>query len=51
MDLYLLFPAAVAQSFNPIAEIVIPIGIPSNEAETEIEIHLVIVKAKKKCSI
>ena len=44
--------APVAQIFNPIAELVIPIGIPSKEAKVEIEIHQVIVKAKiRKCSI
>ena len=38
--------------FNPIAELVISIGIPSKEAKSEIEIHPVIVDAKiRKCSI
>ena len=32
--------------FNPIAERVIPIEIPSKEAKTEIEIHPVLVEAK-----
>ena len=40
-DLYLLIPAAIAQIFNPIAELVIPIGTPSKEANAEIEIHTV----------
>ena len=40
-DLYLLIPAAIAQIFNPIAELVIPIGTPSKEAKAEIEIHTV----------
>ena len=31
IDLYFLIPAAIAQVFNPIAGIVIPIGIPSKE--------------------
>ena len=40
-DLYLLIPAAIAQIFNPIAELVISIGTPSKEAKAEIEIHTV----------
>ena len=52
VDLYFLILAAVAQIFNPITELVIPIGIPSKEAKTEIEIYQVIVEAKiRKCSI
>ena len=47
-DLYLLIPAAIAQIFNPIAELVIPIGITIKEAKEEIEIHPVIVGAKKR---
>ena len=43
IDLYFLIPAAIAQFFNPIAELVIPIGIPIKEAKVEIEIHPVIV--------
>ena len=46
IDLYFLIPAVIAQIFNPIAELVIPIGIPAKEAKTEIEIHPVIVEAK-----
>ena len=30
--------------FNPIPELIIPIGIPTKEANAEIEIHPVIVK-------
>ena len=41
IDLYF----SIAQIFNPIEEIVIPIGIPSKEAKAEIEIHPVIVEA------
>ena len=38
--------------FNPIAELVIPKGIPSKEAKAEIEIHPAIVEDKiRKCSI
>ena len=40
---YFLIPVVIAQSFYPIADLVIPIGIPSNEAKAEIEIHPVIL--------
>ena len=46
-----LIPAAIPQIFNPIAELVIPVGIPIKKAESEIEIHPVIAEAKiRKCS-
>ena len=48
IELYVLIPAAIAQIFNPIAELVIPIGITIKEAKEEIEIHPVIVGAKKR---
>ena len=52
IDLYLLISAAITHSFNPIAELVIPIGIPSKEAKTEIEIHPVTAEATiRKCSM
>ena len=52
IDLYFLIPAAIAQNFNPITELVIPIGIPIKEEKAVIEIHPVIVEAKiRKCSI
>ena len=52
IDLYFLIPTAIAQIFNPIAKLLIPIGITSKEVKTEIEIHPVIVEAKiRKCSI
>ena len=52
IDLYFLIPAAIAQSFNPIAKLVVPIVIPSKEAKTEIEIHPAIAQAKiRKFSI
>ena len=38
--------SVVAQFFNPIAELVISIGMPSKESKTEIEIHLVTVEPK-----
>ena len=36
IDLYFLIPAVIAQIFNPITELAIPIGIPSKEAKQEI---------------
>ena len=52
IELYFLVPAIIAQIFNPIAELVIPIGIPSDEAKAEIELHPVTTKAKiRKCSV
>ena len=47
IDLHFLIPTAVAQIFNPITELVIPIGIPVKEAKIEIETHPVIVEVKK----
>ena len=50
--LYFFIPAVIAQIFKPIAELVIPIGIPIKEVKGEIEIHPVIVEAKRrKCSV
>ena len=52
IDLYFLIPAAIAQLFNPTAELVVLIGIPKKVAKAEIEIHLLIVEAKiKKFSV
>ena len=49
---FILIPAVIAQNFNPIAELLTPIGILIKEAKAEIEKHLVIVEAKiRKCSI
>ena len=51
-QLFLFFCSVVAQIFNPIAELVIPIVTPSKKAKAEIEIPLVIVETKiRKCSI
>ena len=33
MDLYFLIPVVITQIFNPIAELVIPIGIPIKETK------------------
>ena len=46
INLYFLITEAVAQIFNPIAELVIPIGIPNKEAKTEIEINSVTAETK-----
>ena len=43
--------AVIAQISNPIAEFIIPIGIPTKEAKAEIEIHSVIVERKKEESV
>ena len=52
IDLFFLIPAVIAPIFNPIAELVIPVGIPIKEAKAEMETHLVIAEAKiRKCSI
>ena len=45
-DLYLLIPAVISQIFNPVAELVIPIGILTKEAKTEMEMHPLIVEIK-----
>ena len=46
LDYWLLILAAIAQIFNPIAELVVPIRTANKEAKEEIEIHPVIVEAK-----
>ena len=52
INLYFLIPAVIGQIFNPIAELVIPIGMPIKDAKAEIETHSVIVEVKtRKCSI
>ena len=52
IDSYFLSPAVIAQSFNAIEELVIPIGMSIKEAKAEKETHPVIVEAKiRKCSI
>ena len=47
IDLYFLIPAVIPQIINPIAELIIPIGIPSKEAKAETEIYPVVVEAKR----
>ena len=38
-DLYILIPAFITRIVNPIAELEIPIGIPTKEAKAEMEKH------------
>ena len=35
----------ISQVFNPIVELVIPIGIPTKKAKEEMEAHLITVEA------
>ena len=46
IDLYFLIPAVIAQTFNHIAELIIPIRILSKEAIAEIEIQKQLKKLK-----
>ena len=46
IDLYFLTAAVIAQIFNLIAEIVIPIEMLTKEAKTEIEIHAITTEVK-----
>ena len=39
IDLDFLIPAIIAQTFNTILELVLPIGIPTKEAKAEMEMH------------
>ena len=51
IDLYLIL-AIIAQIFNPIVEVIIPLEISTREAKVEMEMRTVTVKAKvRKCSI
>ena len=52
INLQFLIPVVIAQIFNPIAELLIPIGIRIRGEKSEIEMHQTIVEAKiGKCSI
>ena len=48
IDSYFLIAGVIAQIFNPIAELVIPIGIPTKEIKVEIRTYPVIVEPKIK---
>ena len=51
IDLYVLIPAVITQIFNPIAELVIPIGIPTKKPKSEMEMHPGTVEIKiSQCS-
>ena len=39
IELYFLIPAVITQLFNPIAEFIIRIGIPTEEANAKMEMH------------
>ena len=39
IDLYFLIPAVITQIFNPITELVIPIGMPTKEANAQTKIR------------
>ena len=47
--LHFFVPKMITQIFNPVAEVVIPKGIPTNEAKEEIETQPVEAKVKKVC--
>ena len=50
IDFYFFIPAAIAEIFNPIEELVIPLGISRKEEKAEVAVHPVIVEAKiRKC--
>ena len=52
IDLEVLITAVITQIFNSIAELVIPIGIPTKEEKAEMEKHEVTVQVKiSKCSV
>ena len=44
IGLYFLIPVVITQIFNPIAELVIPIGIATKKAKAEMETHTVTVE-------
>ena len=43
IDLYFLILAVIAQIFNPITELVIPMEIPTKEVNVHMETHPVIL--------
>ena len=51
-DLNFLIPAIITKVFNPIAELIIPIRIPTKETKAEMAMHPVTVElGVSKCSI
>ena len=52
IDLYFLIFETIAQTFNPIDELTIPLEISIKEVKTEMEIHIITAKIKvRKCSM
>ena len=45
-DLYFIIPEVIAQIFNPTEELLIPIEIPTNEGNAEIETQPVRAETK-----
>ena len=45
-DLYFFTPAVITQIFNPTSELAMPIGIPTKEANKEIETQTLAVETK-----
>ena len=45
---YFLFPAVIAQIFNPIEELVIPMGILTKESKAELKRHSLTVQINRK---
>ena len=41
-----LITVVIPQTFNPLAELAVPIGMLTNEAKIEIEMHPVIIETK-----
>ena len=46
IDLYFVILAVIAQNFNPVPEIIIPIGIPTKEEKAQMETNPVIAEPK-----
>ena len=46
IDLFFLIPAVITQIFNPTAELLNTMGIPTKEEKAEMETHPVTVKTK-----
>ena len=52
IDLHFLIPTDITQIFNPIAELIIPIVMPTKEEQEEMEMHQVTVEFRiRRCSI
>ena len=52
IDLHFSIPVVITQTFNPIVELAIPVGISTKEEKSEMERHLVIVEtAISQCLI